>query len=58
MAENVKIHKEMYWLGKKMCGAFESMGEITPPPPPEATRKLLLKGPGFLSGMSWRGSYA
>ena len=58
MAENAKTHKEVYWLGKKVCTAFESMGDHLTTPPPKAARRPLLKGVNFLSGMSWRGNYA
>ena len=58
MAENVKTHKEVYWLGKKVCNAFDSMGYHIPTPPPKTARKPLLKGVDFLSGLSWRGNYA
>jgi hypothetical protein len=57
MAENVKTNKEAYWLGKKVCNAFESMGEHITMPPPKTKRKPLLKGADFLSGLSWRGNY-
>jgi hypothetical protein len=58
MAENTKNRKELYWAGKKLCNAFESMGtHITPPP--KASRRSLLKGAGFLAGLSWgRRDYA
>jgi hypothetical protein len=58
MAENAKNHKEIYWFGKELCNAFESMGmNITTPP--KASRRPLLKGLDFLAGLSWgRRNYA
>jgi hypothetical protein len=53
MAENHKNHKEPYWAGKKVCNAFERM-ETHIAKPPEAPRKLLLKGAEFLSAQPWR----
>ena len=54
MAENAKTHKEAYWFGKKVCSAFESMGEYLTTPPPKTARKPLLKGVDFLSGLSFQ----
>jgi hypothetical protein len=40
-----------FWVEKKVCGEFESMGaRITTPP--RAFRRPLLKGAGFLGGLS------
>ena len=58
MTENMKNYKELYWVDKKICSAFESMGEHITTPPPKAKRKPLLKGADFLSGLPWRGNYA
>jgi hypothetical protein len=57
MAEKAKNHKELYWYGKEVCNAFESMGTHIATPP-TAARKPLLKGVDFLSGLSWRRNYA
>jgi hypothetical protein len=54
MADNARNHKEAYWLGKKVCSAFESMGDRLTTPPPKTARKPLLKGADFLSGLAYR----
>jgi hypothetical protein len=44
-------HREPFWLEKQVCGEFYSMGSrITP----HVSRKPLLKGVDFLSGLSRR----
>jgi hypothetical protein len=51
MAENAKNHKELYWFGKKVCNAFDSMGPYITP---HSSRKPLLKDADFLGGLSRR----
>jgi hypothetical protein len=56
MAENAKNHKKLYWFGKKVCNAFESMGTFITL---HTSGRPLLKDAGFLDGISWgRGNYA
>jgi hypothetical protein len=58
MAEKTKNHKEFYWFGKELCNAFESM-ETPITTSPKASKRPLLKGVGFLAGLSWgRRNYA
>jgi hypothetical protein len=50
MAKKEERHREVFWLKKKVCEEFESMG---PPIMPPASRKPLLKDVDFFSGQ-WR----
>jgi hypothetical protein len=44
-------YREPFWLEKKVCGEFESMGSRVIPRVP---RRPLLKGADFLGGLSRR----
>jgi hypothetical protein len=51
MAKREARHRELFWLEKKVCGEFDSMGaRITP----HSGRRPLLEGVDFLSGLPRR----
>jgi hypothetical protein len=49
-----KLHRELYWAEKKLCGSFDSMDSLTITPP-HRSRRPLLKGADFLGGLRRQG---